>query len=154
MANTYTQAYFHLVFSPKYRQSLLHRAWRNELEKYITGIVQNRGHKLIAIGAMPDHIDIFIGYNINQSIPELVENIKTSSNQWINANGFTNKKFSWQKGYGAFTHSHAQLKTVAKYVNNQEVHHRAKTFKQEYIAALKEFSISYKKEYLFEFYDL
>jgi REP element-mobilizing transposase RayT len=97
---------------------------KDELEKYITGIVQNNGHKLIAIGTMPDHIHIFIGYNVNQTIPKLVEQIKTSSNHWIKNNHLSRYKFSWQTGYGAFTHSHQQIDTVAKYVLNQEEHHR------------------------------
>jgi len=76
MANTYTQMYVHLVFSPKNRQALIRKEWKNELEKYITGIVQNYNHKLLAINAVTDHIHIFIGYNVNQLIPKLVEEIK------------------------------------------------------------------------------
>ena len=83
MADTYVQAYFHLVFAVNSRKALIRKSWNDELEKYITGIVQNYGHKLIAIGSMPDHIHIFIGYNLNQIIPNLVEKIKTSSNHWI-----------------------------------------------------------------------
>jgi putative transposase len=74
MANTYTQFYVHLVFSPKNRDSLIQKEWKNELEQYITGIVQNNGHKMLAICCMPDHLHIFIGYNVNQLIPDLVEN--------------------------------------------------------------------------------
>ena len=83
MANTYTQCYIHLVFAVKNREALIHKDWKIDLEKYITGIIQNHNHKLLAIGSMPDHIHIFIGYNVNYSIPELVEKIKTSSNAWI-----------------------------------------------------------------------
>ena len=75
---------------------------------------------------MPDHIHIFIGYNLNQTIPDLVENIKTSSNYWIKENRYTNFNFSWQKGYSAFTHSHSQINVVAKYVLNQNTHHYKK----------------------------
>ena len=72
MANTYTQANFHLVFSPKNRDALIGKTWAAELEKYITGIIQNNNHKLLAIGSMPDHIHIFIGYNLTQLILELL----------------------------------------------------------------------------------
>ena len=116
MANTYSQSYFHLIFSPKNRQALIHKTWKNELEKYITGIIQNNKHKLLAIGSMPDHIHIFIGYNLNQYIPDLVEEIKTSSNRWIKDKKFSKYKFEWQKGYGAFTHSHSQLDSIIKYI--------------------------------------
>jgi REP element-mobilizing transposase RayT len=152
MGDTYVQAYFHLVFAVKNRQALIKRLWKDDLEKYITGIVQNHGHKLIAVGTMPDHIHIFIGYNLNQTIPELVEKIKTSSNHWIKENRLTNYKFNWQKGYGAFTHSHSQINAVAKYVLNQKSHHRKKTFREEYLEMLNKYKVVYKNEYLFDFF--
>jgi putative transposase len=153
MANTYTQLYVHLVFSPKNRQALIKKEWKNELEKYITGIVQNNKHKMIAIGAMPDHIHIFIGYNVNQLIPDLVENIKTSSNAWIKDNKLSTFKFDWQKGYGAFSHSRSQLDTVVKYILNQEKHHKGISFREEYLDMLKKNDIEFKNEYVFEFFD-
>ncbi|SDC16913.1 IS200/IS605 family transposase [Niabella drilacis] len=153
MANTYTQCYVHLVFAPKNREALIKRQWHNELEKYITGIIQNHKHKLLAIGSMPDHIHIFIGYHLNQLIPDLVETIKTSTTAWIKYNGLLHSKFEWQRGYGAFTHSHSQVKTVINYVLNQETHHKKKTFKDEYYELLKEFEITFREEYLFDFFD-
>ena len=153
MANTYSQSYFHLIFSPKNRQALIQRAWKNELEKYITGIIQNNKHKLLAIGSMPDHIHIFIGYYLNHRISDLVEEIKTSSNKWINDNKLSRYKFEWQKGYGAFTHSHSQIDAIIKYVLNQEQHHKRRTFKEEYLEILKKNDIKYNDDYLFDFFD-
>jgi len=153
MADKYVQAYFHLVFAVKNRDALILKSWKGELEKYITGIVQNNKHKLIAIGSMPDHLHIFIVYNLNQTIPDLVESIKTSSNHWIKARKFTNFVFSWQKGYGAFTHSHSQINLVARYVLNQNTHHHKKTFREEYLEMLSKFEISYKDEYVFDFFN-
>ncbi len=153
MGNTYVKAYFHLVFAVQNRQALIQKQWKNNLEKYITGVIQNHHHKLIAIGSMPDHLHIFIGYNLNQTIPDLVEDIKTSSNQWIKRERLSYNKFSWQKGYGAFTHSHSQLDDVAKYVLNQERHHYKKTFEEEYLEMLEKFEISYKTQYLFDFFN-
>ena len=150
MANTYSQAYFHLVFSPKNREALIKKSWKNELEKYITGIIQNHKHKVLAISSMPDHIHIFIGYNLNQLIPDLVEEIKTSSNAWIKQNKLSKYKFEWQKGYGAFTHSHSQINTVVKYILNQEKHHKKKSFREEYLEFLKSYDIKYNEEYLFK----
>jgi putative transposase len=83
MANTYTQCYFHLVFAVRNRKALIKKEWKNEMEKYITGIAQNHRHKMLAVGSMPDHIHILIGYNVNQLIPDLVEEIKTSTNEWM-----------------------------------------------------------------------
>jgi putative transposase len=153
MANTYSQLHIHLVFSTKNRDALIKKDWKDELEKYITGIVQNHKHKLLAIGTMPDHIHIFIGYNINQKIPDLVENIKTSSNAWIKEKKLTRHKFEWQRGYGAFSHSQSQIDTVVKYILNQEVHHAKKSFREEYLEILRKNDIDFKDEYLFEFFD-
>jgi REP element-mobilizing transposase RayT len=153
MGNTYIQAYFHIVFAVKNRKALINKPWKNDLEKYITGIVQTNKHKLLAIGSMPDHIHIFIGYHPTQTIPDLIEKIKTSSNRWINNNHITPFKFEWQKGYGAFTYSHSQVDAVAKYVINQEHHHRQRTFKEEYVEMLQRFEVTYKNEYLFEFFN-
>lgn len=153
MANTYTQCHFHLIFSPKHRQALIKKQWKDQLEKYITGIVQNRKHKLLAIYAMPDHIHIFIGYNVNDLIPDLVENIKTSSNDWIKKENLSVFKFDWQKGYGAFTHSKSQVDTVVKYIMNQEKHHFKKSFKEEYFDILIKNAVEFKEEYVFDFFD-
>ena len=151
MANAYTQLYIHLVFAVKNRNALIKKVWKDDLEKYITGIVQNHKHKLLAIGTMPDHIHIFIGYNVNQLIPDLVENIKTSSNDWIKTSKLSKFKFEWQKGYGAFSHS--QLDTVVKYILSQEQHHKKKSFKSEYLEMLLKNEIAFKDEYVFDFID-
>ncbi len=153
MANTYTQCHFHLVFAVKHRNALIKKIWKDELEMYITGIIQNHQHKLLAIGSMPDHIHIFIGYNLNQLLPDLVESIKTSSNTWIKENKLSNYKFDWQKGYGAFTYSHSQIDSVVKYIANQEKHHHKQSFREEYIDMLEKFEVEYKDEYVFEFFE-
>lgn len=156
VANTYTQSYFHLVFAVKHREALIKKSWKNDLEMYITGIVQNHKHKLLAIGAMPDHIHIFIGYYLNGLIPDLVEKIKTSSNTWIREKKLSKYKFDWSRhggSYGAFTHSRSQLDTVVKYVLNQEMHHQKKSFREEYIEMLIKNEIDYKEEYLFDFFE-
>jgi len=153
MANTYTQCYFHLVFAVKNRDELIKKEWKAEMEKYITGIVQNHRHKMLAIGSMPDHIHILIGYNVNQLIPDLVEEIKTSSDSWIRGKRLTKYKFEWQKGYGAFTHSRSQIDTIVKYILSQEEHHKKKPFKKEYLEMLEENNVEFSQEYLFEFFD-
>lgn len=153
MANTYSQAYFHLVFAVKNRNALIKKSWKNQLEMYISGLIQNRRHKLLAIATMPDHIHIFFGYSMNQLIPDLVEEIKTSSNAWIRNEHLTPFKFEWQKGYGAFTYSHSKIDAVVKYILTQEAHHKNKTFRVEYLEILRKNEIMYKDEYVFDFFD-
>ena len=153
MANTYTQFYAHLVYAVKNRNSLIKRQWKDDLEKYITGIVHNHKHKMLAIGSMPDHIHIFIGYNVNHLIPDLVEEIKTSSNAWIKQNNLSRFRFEWQKGYGAFSHSRSQIDAVVKYVLNQEKHHKKKNFRTEYLKILRKNDNQYNDDYLFDFFE-
>jgi putative transposase len=101
---------------------------------------------------VPDHIHILIGYNVNQLIPDLVEEIKTSSNSWIKEKRLSKFRFEWQKGYGAFTHSHSQIDYVVKYILSQEEHHRKKPFREEYLEMPDKNNIEFKEEYLFEFF--
>jgi putative transposase len=153
MANTYTQCYFHLVFAVRKREALIGKIWKDELEKYVTGIVQNNNHKLLAIGSMPDHIHILIGYNVNYLIPDLVEHIKTSSNKWIRERRFSKFNFAWQTGYGAFTNSRSQLDMEIKYILTQEEHHKKKNFRDEYVDMLENNEVIFTNEYLFDFFD-
>jgi len=153
MANTYTQCYFHLVFAVKNRDALIKKAWKDEMEKFISGIVQNHKHKLLAIGTMPDHVHIYLGYNVNHLMPDLVEEIKTSSNKWIKENRLSKFRFEWQKGYGAFTHTRSNLDRVVKYILDQENHHKKETFRKEYLRILQQHEVEYKDEYVFDFFD-
>jgi len=153
MANTYTQFYVHLIFAVKNRDALIHKKWQERVEQYITGIVQQYGHKLIAIGSMPGHIHILIGYNLNQLIPELVERIKTGSNKWINSNHMLNSRFEWQKGYGGFTYSKSQIDKVVKYILNQEQYHKKRSFREEYLDILIKNQIEFFDNYLFDFFE-
>ncbi len=152
MSSTYSQMYAQLVFAVKGRPSLIAASWEEELYKYITGITQNKGQKMIAINGMPDHLHIFIGMKPACSLSDLVMEIKKSSNTFIRENNFS-KQFYWQDGFGAFTYSHSQISEVANYVMNQKVHHKKHTFKQEYFAFLKKFEIDYQEQYLFEWID-
>ena len=124
MSNTYTQLYIHLVFAVKGRQNLVKESFRNELEKYICGILRNKNHKPLAIYCMPDHIHIFIGMRPAQSIASLVQNLKTESSKWIKDNKFCESSFAWQQGYGAFSYSKSHVPDVIRYIQNQEAHHR------------------------------
>ncbi len=148
MANTYTQIYLQFVFAVQDRFSLIQNEWKDELQKYITGIVQNNKHKLIAINGMPNHIHVFIGYKPHQLVPDLLQDIKGSSSGWVNKKGFVKGKFHWQEGYGAFSYSHSQIDIVAKYIHNQEEHHRRKSFREEYLEFLKQFNLSFDKRYI------
>jgi len=149
MPNTYTQLYIHFVFAVKYRNATIAEEWENRLQKYITGTVQNNGHKLLAINTVPDHLHLFIGLNPKQSVSELMRLVKGDSSEFINKEGFTKRKFYWQEGYGAFSNSRSQIDGVVKYILNQKEHHTKKTFREEYIDILKDYAVEYDEKYIF-----
>lgn len=150
MADVFSQIYIHLVFSPKHREALIHESWEEELHRYITGIVQTRGHKLLAIGGMPDHIHIFIGLKPAESVSDLVREIKNASNDYIKDKKICRFAFEWQNGYGAFSHSRSQIDSVCKYIRNQKEHHRKKTFKEEFLKFCDDFGIEIGRKDFFE----
>lgn len=150
MPNTYTQLYVHFVFAVKYRTGLIQAQWEERLHKYITGIVQNNGHKLLAINSAADHIHIFIGLNPQQAISELMRLVKGDSAEFINKERLVAGKFRWQEGYAAFSNSHSQLTDVIRYINNQKQHHSKRSFKEEYLDMLKTYAIEYNEKYIFQ----
>jgi len=150
MPNTYTQLYIHLVFAVKSRANLIQAKWKEELYKYITGIVTNKKQKLIAINGVADHIHILIGIKPDCSLSDLVRDIKANSSKFINEKKWVLGKFEWQQGFGAFTLGYSQLNVIINYIRTQEEHHKTKTFRDEYIEYLNLYEIDYKTEYLFD----
>ena len=152
MPNTYSQLYIQIVFAVKGRQAFIKENFREELQKYISGIIAQKKQKLYAIYCMPDHTHILVSMKPDIAISDLVRDIKSNSSSFIDDKKFV-KNFSWQTGFGAFSYSKSQSKNVVDYILNQPEHHKKKTFKEEYIDFLQKFEIEYDEKYLFEFYD-
>ncbi len=151
MANTFSQIYIQTVFAVETRQSLIKPDFKEELYKYITGIVCNHGQKLIAINGVPDHLHILIGLKPAMALADLVREIKADSTNFVNERKFVHGRFNWQEGYGAFSYGHSQLNTVIRYIQNQEHHHQKQSFKNEYMALLRKFDIAFDDRYVFKF---
>jgi putative transposase len=150
MPNTYTQLYIQIIFAVKGRENLISKNNREELHKYITGIVKNREQKLLSIFCMPDHTHLLVSIKPSISISDLVRDIKAGSSHFVNEQKWVKGKFNWQEGFGAFSYSRSQIDTAAQYILNQEEHHKKKTFKEEYIDFLQKFKVDYDTKYLFE----
>ena len=150
MANTYSQVYLQFVFAVKGRQSLINPKNNAELQKYITGIVQNRRQKMLAINNVPDHLHMLVGFGTTISISDFMEEVKSISSKFINEKGWTQGKFEWQRGYGVFSYSRSQIDNVIHYIQNQQEHHKRKSFKEEYLEFLRKFEIEFDERYLFE----
>lgn len=151
MANTYTQLIIQIIFAVQGRQNLIKEVHRDEIEKYMCGIISNKGYKPLAIYCNPDHCHILIGLHPSVSISDTARDIKANSSRWINEKSWINGKFEWQKGFGAFSYSRSQIDVIVKYILNQPNHHKIHSFKDEYIGFLKENDIDFKNEYIFEF---
>ena len=150
MANTYTQIHIQAVFAVQNRECIIRNIWKDELYKYISGIVQRNSHKLLSINGIPDHIHVLFGLRPSQSISDLMQDIKGSSSKWINDNKLVQGKFSWQEGYGAFSYSKSEVPTIIQYIINQTIHHKIKTFSEEYYDMLKEFEIDFDNRFIFK----
>ncbi|MBU2652152.1 MAG: IS200/IS605 family transposase [Bacteroidetes bacterium] len=153
MADTYSQIYIHIVIVVKYREALIKESWEEELYKYITGIVQKKDQKMLAINGVSDHLHIFIGMKPGCCISDLVREIKKSSNTFINERKLTVGNFGWQEGFGAFSYSRSEISRVIGYIHNQKVHHQRKGFEEEFKGFLKGFEVDYKEGYLFDWLD-
>ena len=153
MAGTYSQIYIQIVFAVKGRQNLLCKDWRDEVFKYMCGIIKNKGHKPIIVNGVSDHVHAFVGLKPAMALSDLIRDVKNNSTNFIDDNKWVRGKFSWQEGYGAFSYSKSQRDSVIKYIINQEDHHRKISFREEYLDLLKKFEIPFENQYLFEFYD-
>lgn len=153
MANTYSQINIHCVFAVKGRENLITNRFRDDLHKYMSGILKNDGVFPLAIGGWKDHVHVFFELPPSLRVSDLMRDIKAVSSKWINDNRFVMGKFRWQEGYGAFSYSRSLRNEVIQYIINQEKHHGVKTFKEEYLEMLAKFKIEFKEEYIFDFYD-
>ncbi|MEX2594486.1 MAG: IS200/IS605 family transposase [Anditalea sp.] len=150
MADTFSQIYIQAVFAVKGRGNFLLKPWRQEVFKYMGGIIKGKDQKPIIVNGVTDHVHLFIGLKPSMAVSDLVRDVKNNTSNFINEQKFLRGKFSWQDGYGTFSYSHSQIEQVYQYILNQEEHHRKKTFKEEYLEFLQTFEIKYDEKYLFD----
>jgi REP element-mobilizing transposase RayT len=153
MANTYSQLNIHCVFAVKGRENLITANFRDDLYRYMSGVLKNDGSYPLAVNGWKDHVHVFFELPVTLSVSKQMQMLKSTSSKWINDNQLVKGKFGWQEGYGAFSYSHSQRDDVIKYIINQEQHHKNQTFKEEYLGLLKKFNIDFDGKYVFEFFD-
>ncbi len=150
MAGTFSQVYIQIIFAVKRRENILNKIWREEVFKYISSVIKEKGSKPIIVNGVSDHVHCFVGLKPSTAISDLSRDIKNNSSRFINEKGFTKVRFNWQSGYGAFSYAQSQIDAVYNYILKQEEHHRKKSFKEEYLEFLNKFHVEYKDEYLFD----
>ncbi|HRN35243.1 MAG TPA: IS200/IS605 family transposase [Saprospiraceae bacterium] len=152
MANTYSQMTIQCVFAVKGRENVITKDFREELHKYMAGILKGDNIFPLAVGGWKDHMHILFELPTSRTVADIIQNLKSVSSKWINERRLVGGKFNWQNGYGCFSYTRDQRDYLIKYIQSQEQHHKIKTFEEEYLELLQEFKIEYNPQYLFEFY--
>jgi len=145
--------YVQLVFAVKNRDAVLTKTIRDRVFEYMSGIITNLNHKSIIVNGTSNHVHILLGLNPSISVSDTVHDIKRSSSLFINNEKLCLDRFSWQEGYGGFTYSRSQIADVYNYIENQESHHKKRTFREEYIDILTKYEIEFDQQFLFDFFD-
>ena len=148
--STFTKLAYHIVFSTKYRHSLIQGAFQNKLYEYIGGIIRAQNGRLIEIGGVEDHVHLLTNLSPTKAISDSIREIKANASKWSNELSDQKSRFEWQKGYGAFTVSYSQIERVRHYIQNQREHHKTKTFEEEFIKLIEIHDIEFDRRYLFE----
>ena len=149
MPNTYTNLLYHIVFSTKDRAPLITENLKEELHKYIGGIIRDEGGVKLESGGVEDHIHLLVKFKASVSVSDMLRLIKANSSKWANERR-TEGEFAWQEGYAAFTVSESQVVPVRRYIRNQVQHHRKQTYKEEFVALLTRHGVEYDPKYLWD----
>jgi putative transposase len=150
MANSYISCYVHYIFSTKQWQRLITPEIRPRLWAYLGGIARENKMKAVAVGGTDDHVHVLLSLPATIHLAKAAQLIKGGSSLWIHETFPNQRNFAWQEGYGAFTVSVSQLDKTIAYINNQESHHRKKTFQEEYLEFLKKHGVEYDERYLWD----
>ncbi len=146
--STFTQLYYHITFSTKGRRRVLDAGRREELFKYMWGVVKNHKSHLYRINGIEDHIHLFTGLHPTVAVADFVKDIKVASSVWIKEKDIFPAFEAWQEGYGAFTSCHKEKHAIIEYVKGQVEHHHTVSFRDEFRALLVEAGIEFEEQYL------
>jgi len=150
MPGTYSNIKFHLIFSTKHREPFLTKDCRARVHEYLGGAIRGEGGHVIEINGVADHVHILFGWRTDESIANLLRRLKSGSSGWIHDTFPHLKHFYWQEGYSIFSVSESQVAVVRKYIQNQEEHHRTKTFKEELLSLLRKHGVEFDERYMFD----
>jgi putative transposase len=150
MPESHAFALIHVVFSTKNRMSVLDSDIRAPLHAYLATVARNAGCDCYRVGGVADHVHLAVRLSRTVTIAQLIEELKTSSSKWLKGQSPSLGQFAWQRGYGAFSVGPADLAALQTYIDNQEVHHRSRSFQEEYVAFLKKYGVQYDERYVWD----
>ena len=148
MAHTFVNALFHCVFSTKERRRLITPNLQERLWPFMGGIAREQGFKALAIGGVEDHVHLLLSLSATIPISKAIQMVKGTSSKWVHDTFPKHDLFAWQEGYGAFSIGVSQMEATTAYIRSQPVHHRKKTFQEEFRAFLKKHGIEYDERYV------
>ena len=140
----------HLIFSTKDREPFIVPSIRPRLHAYLATVARDAGCECYRVGGVSDHVHLALALSRTLTIADLVENLKTSSSKWIKTESPQMRAFAWQRGYGAFSVGPADREKVCEYIDNQEEHHRHRTFQEEYRAFLTKYGVGFDERYVWD----
>ncbi len=147
---SYTNLLIHIVFATKDRRPLIRPEARESIHAYIRGILKNLKAFPVAVNGVDDHVHLLVDISATTSIADLLRTIKTNSSKWIHENYANMKGFAWQTKYGGFSVSRSNKDSVRRYIENQEEHHRKKTFEEEFRELLEKHGVEFDERYLWK----
>ena len=153
MASSFSNILLHYIFAPKKRENRLRDDFRDDLHRYIHGILNKTKSKQLAIGSVTDHLHLFVSLHPTESPANLITLVKGNSSRFINERKFCKEKFEWQEGYGVFSHSSSDKAKAIHYVEHQKEHHAKEPFRAEFLNILNKTGVVYNEEYLFDWID-
>ncbi len=148
MANTFSQVYLHIVFAVKNSNSRIPATYLPRVHAYIGGVLRQHGHIPYSVGGIDNHVHILVGYNINQPVPDMVRDVKSSTSRFISESHIIPFKFEWQTGYGCFSYSPSHVENVKRYIENQHQHHKSVSLEDEIRNILERYGVEYDERYL------
>ena len=150
LAQSLSQILLHLVFSTKNREQWIVTEIQPRLHAYLAGACHAIGSQAYRIGGTKDHVHIACALPRTLTVSSLLEEIKKSSSAWMKEQGEEYAKFKWQAGYGVFSLGQSQLPVLLRYIENQNEHHRTRTFQEELLEILKRYGVEYDERYLWD----
>ncbi|HCD86886.1 MAG TPA: transposase [Algoriphagus sp.] len=148
MAGTFTKQIIHAIFSTKDRQKLILPKYELELFSYIAGILKQQNCAPISVGGYLDHVHVLFHLSSTLSLSAVMEHLKTHSSKFAKGMGPEMKNFYWQFGFGAFSVNPKETQKVVEYIRNQKVHHKTRTFQEEFIRFLNSYEIEFDEKYI------
>jgi REP element-mobilizing transposase RayT len=149
MSQSLSRILVHIIFSTKDRFPFLSDGeLRKRMHAYLAGAFNELESPAIEVGGVEDHVHILCLLSRNYSVSEIIQKAKANSSSWAKTQGGRCRKFSWQSGYGVFSIDQSQIDSVQRYIQDQEQHHRKRTFQEEYLEILRLYQVDYDERYL------